>query len=297
MKTAMAGSEVKLQNILMATDFSSTSEKALRYAMAIAIRYNSTLHLLHAIEPTAVEFLALGAAPQAYEELQRAPAEQLEEQATKLQGVRHQVYLVQGAASKAVQGLAPEAHADLVVVGTHGAQGLKKLVFGSTAEEIYRTATCPVLTVGPHAREIDLAIGLNCILFPTDLMSDESRALAHAMSLAKRHNAHLILLHVLVGVQPPAPQEAEQFEKPGVARLRHLIPGDANLPYPAELRIAYGQTAPDAILQVAHEAAADLVVLSVRPEESWATRLPDKASRIVAASPCPVLTVRENESA
>lgn len=39
------------------------------------------------------------------------------------------------------------------------------------------------------------------------------------------------------------------------------------------------------------------IVLSVRPEKSWATRLPDKAYRIVAGSLCPVLTVREKENA
>ena len=40
---------------------------------------------------------------------------------------------------------------DLLVLGTHGRQGLAKMVMGSAAEEIFRRASCPVLTVGPKA--------------------------------------------------------------------------------------------------------------------------------------------------
>jgi nucleotide-binding universal stress UspA family protein len=297
MATAMTHAEVALQNILVATDFSSTSEKALQYAVAIATRYHSNIHLVHVIEPTAVEFLAPEAMSQAYEQLHHAAEEQLKEQTRELRDVRHQTHLISGAASEVVEALVRQNHIDLVVVGTRGAKGLEKLVLGSTAEEIFRIATCPVLTVGPNVPLVDLAAGLNRILFPTDLASDESVALAHAISLAKRHNAHLMLLHIMAGVQPPAPGEAEGFEKPYVNRLLRLIRNDAGLPYPPDCRIAYGQAAADAILRVARELSADLIVLSVRPEEPWATRLPDRAYRIVATSPCPVLTIRGKESA
>jgi nucleotide-binding universal stress UspA family protein len=286
-----------LQNILVATDFSSTSEKAFQYAHAIATRYDSKIHLVHVIEPAAYEFLAPESMPPAYEQLRRAAEEQLQEEASGLEDVRHQVHLQTGAAWETVKALVQQEHIDLVVMGAHGVKGLEKIVLGSTAEEIFRSVTCPVLTVGPNAPTIDLTAGLNCILFPTDLVSDESDALAHAISLAGKHNAHLTLLHVISGVKPPMPGEAEWFEKPYVSRLRRLIPRDANLVYPPECRISYGETAADAILQVARELSADLIVLSVRPEEPWATRLPDKAYRIVAESMCPVLTVREKKGA
>jgi len=297
MPTARTDTKVELQEILVATDFSSTSGKALHYAVAIATRYNSKIHLVHVIEPTTVEFLAPEVTSQAYQQLHDSAEEQLKEQARELTELRHQIYLTNGAASEVVQAMVRENRIDLVVVGTHGTKGLEKVLLGSKAEEIFRRVTCPVLTVGPNAPEIDRTTGLNWILFPTDLMSDESGALAHATSLAKRHNAHLVLLHVMAGVQAPLPDEAEYFEKPYVERLRHLIPGDVELPYPADCRVGYGRATQDTILQVAHEITADLIVLSVRPEEAWATRLPDKAYGIVSRSLCPVLTVREKESA
>ena len=297
METPRAHTEVALRNILVATDFSATSEKALQYAKAIASRYDSKIHLVHVIQPTPVDLLAPEAMSEADEQMHRAAEEQMEKQAGKLRNVRHQVHLSNGAACEVVEDLVRENRIDLVVAGTHGAKGFEKLVLGSTAEQIFRSATCPVLTVGPNAPVIDLAAGLNCILFPTDLMSDESGALAHAISLARRPQAYLMLLHVMVRVQPPLPGEAEQYERPYVNRLRRLLPSNAALPYPAIYRIEYASAAPDAILQVARELTAGLIVLSVRPEEAWATRLPDRAYRIVAEAPCPVLTVRERKGA
>jgi nucleotide-binding universal stress UspA family protein len=289
--------EVALHNILVATDFSPTSEKALQYAVAIASRYDSKIHLVHVIQPTAIEFLQPAAMPEAYERLRGAAEEALKKEAEQLPDVRRRVHLMSGTAIECVEGIVREEHIDLVVVGTHAPKGLKKFVLGSAAEGIIRSATCPVLTVGPNAPEIDVARGLNCILFPTDLVSDESGALAYAISLAQRHNARLLVLYVMSGVQPPPPDSKEVFEKPYLDRLRRIIPADVKLPYAAECQIEYRDPAPNVILRVAGERAADLIVLSVRPEEAWARRLTDKTYPIVAGSMCPVLTVREKESA
>ncbi len=307
METAMTHTAVALRNVLVATDFSPTSEKALHYALAIATRYQSKIHLVHVIDSIAVEASAPEPirllAPEmvtefsAYQQIHDAAQQQLKKQAEELAGVRHQVYLTNGAAHEVVETLVRENHIDLVVIGTHGAKRLEKLVAGSIAEEIFRTATCPVLTVGPNAPGIDVVTGLKCILFPTDLASDESNALAHAMSLAQRHQARLLLLHVMTGVQAPPAHEKESFEKPYLNRLHRLIHDHIELAHPAEDRIEYRDAVPDVVLRVASETNADLIVLSVRPAEPWATRLPDKAYRIVVGSLCPVLTVRERETA
>ena len=301
MEKATARTEVALRNIVVATDFSSTSERALQFAATIARRYQSTIHMVHVSDPTAMGFLTpeaiTGAYSEAYDGLRQAAHERLKEQAGHLTEVRYQLHVLEGATSEAVETVVRDNQIDLVVVGTAASAGLKKLVFGSTAEEIFRRATCPVLTVGPHAPVRDDVAGVNCILFPTDLASDESAALAHAISLAQRYGARLLLLYVMAGVQPPSPKEKEWFEKPDLNRLHRLIPAGTELPHPAECRIEYHDPAPDVILRVAGEIAADLIVLSVRPAEAWATRIPDKAYRIVAGSPCPVLTVREKESA
>jgi len=300
METAMTHTEVALQNILVPTDFSATSERALQYALTIAIRYHSRVRLVHVIDRIGVEFAAsegMLEVSEVYEKMRHAAEERLLRQARELTAVRHQIHVTDGAPSEAVESLVRKYHMDLIVMGTRGATKLEKLVLGSTAEEIFRSATCPVLTIGPEAPVMAASRGLNRILFPTDLMSDESGALAHALSLAKRYQAHLSLLHVIPGMDPIPATEKEEFERPYFSRLARLIPQNAELPYPPEYRIEYRDPAPDVILRIAGEVAADLIVLSVRPKERWAARLPDKAYRIVAGAWCPVLTVQETESA
>ena len=96
---------------------------------------------------------------------------------------------------------------------------------------------------------------------------------------------------------PPPPEKRSWLDAQDIDRLQRLIPGDAELLNAPECRIEYGATVQGVILRTAAEMAADLIVLSVRPEEPWATRLPDKAQSIVAGSHCPVLTVREKRTA
>src|SRR6185503_18408889 len=86
-------------------------------------------------------------------------------------------------------------NADVIVTGTRGRRGLRKLIMGSVAEEILRVSPVPVLTVHPEA-------GQTCpheprtILFPTDFSADSMRALAYALSLAQEFQARMIFLHV-----------------------------------------------------------------------------------------------------
>jgi len=291
MTTAMARTHVALKNILVATDFSSTSDKALRYAMALASRYHSRIHLAHVMGPKTIELAPPDTTSQTYEQLYQAAKHSLKDQARQLGGLRHQTYLLNGAAFEMVESLVRKNHIDLVVVGTNAPKGFEKFVLGSTSEEISRTA------IGPNAPISEVAGGPKCILFPTDLESDEAEALADALSLAERYTARLVMLHVMVGMQAPPAEEKAAFEKEYLDQLHRLMPEDVQLPRPAEFRIEYQQVAADAVLRVAAEEAADLIVLSVRPKEYWASRLPDKASKIVAAALCPVLTVRQARGA
>lgn len=294
-KAAMSPQRLSLREILMATDFSSTSEKALKYAVSIASRYNSKIHLVHVIEPTVYEFIAPEAMEPAFQQLRRAAQEQLQEEAKRLEGVRHETFLESGAVWEVVEGLVRTHHIDLIVAGTHGAKGVAKLVLGSTAEEIFRRATCPVLNVGPRAHDSDALPQLNRILFPVNLASDATAALSYAASLAAEYKARLTLVHVLADVKPPVLQEASVAE-PYVRQLRRLVPSHADLLYQPDYRIEYGKAPADAILAVAKQMPADLIVLGVRPAEPWASHFSDKASRIVAEDLCPVLTIRAQRS-
>ncbi len=89
---------------------------------------------------------------------------------------------------------------ELVVVGTQGRKGLKRLLIGSVAEEVIRHSRRPVMVIGPAARELDRDIfGQKQwkILVPTDLGKNSRAAEQYALSLAKRIGARVTLLHCL----------------------------------------------------------------------------------------------------
>jgi nucleotide-binding universal stress UspA family protein len=94
--------------------------------------------------------------------------------------------------AKAIQ----EKKIDLIVMGTRGRSGVGKFLLGSSAEEVFRQAPCPVLTVGPHS-PAKAPHEFTRIVFATDFSPESVAALPYAVSLAQECQAHLTLLHVV----------------------------------------------------------------------------------------------------
>lgn len=291
MSTVNRVASVSFQNILVATDFSGPSEKAFEYAVKIARHYGSTLHLLHVIRPgMGTELLSPQVLPAAIERERQAAADQLRSWARRVGDLQHQTWLKYGEVPEIVKTLTDAKHFDLVVVGTHGRSGLKKLVMGSVAEAIFREAACPVLTVGPNVGDATAPGELRHILYAVDPLEESHGALGYALSLAEKNRAALTLLHVIADGEPVSPARARSRDCREL--LRALVPQEVGLPVAADCRVEFSKTPISMIISVAQTIPADLMLIDVRREEAWATRLPDNASRIVIQAPCPVLTVR-----
>src|SRR5205085_4610498 len=115
-----------------------------------------------------------------------------------LAGIPHQPLLEKGATGIVFPEMIEKHQIDLVVIATHGRSGLTKLVLGSVAEEIFRSVTCPVLTIGPGVQHKQIAEGvLGHVLFATDLSSTAIHALPYAVALAVDYRARLTLVHVV----------------------------------------------------------------------------------------------------
>ena len=150
MKTLETSKRIALKNILFATDFSPYSNAALPYALAIARQYGAKLFGAHVVPSEDYLFTAPESWPahiQREEQLEQEVAARLEEQ---LRGVQHEVLFGVGDVWKVLARLISEHDIDLIVVGTHGRTGARKLLMGSVAEKIFRQAACPVLSVGPN---------------------------------------------------------------------------------------------------------------------------------------------------
>ena len=151
---------IKLDRILVPTDFSAFSSPALTYGCAIAARFDAELHLLHVVPDPAMlvpEAAAFSVeSMQAQTEILTAEADR---QLAKLppdgwsdgKPVVREIRV--GAAFMEIIEYAREADIDLIVIGTHGRSGLMHVLMGSVAERIVRKSPCPVLTVKPEGHQ------------------------------------------------------------------------------------------------------------------------------------------------
>jgi len=206
MPTVTAPTRVKLQNILFATDFSASAQLALSYTLNLAHRYDAEVYVVNVLP-----HMPFVETPQPDPEQTRLLAQQ---QLTALvgsqsfRGVRHKELIEEGEVEKVLHGVVWKHHIDLIVIGTHGHKGLGKVLMGSVAEEVFRNAECPVLTVGPHATRWEIDGKLRHILYATDFGPESVHGLPYALSLAEENRARLTLLHVAPepGVVLPEPQ-------------------------------------------------------------------------------------------
>src|SRR5215831_17203131 len=166
----------KLKSVLFATDFSDTSMQALRYVTGIANKLGSNVYLAHIVAPSPLVASAPEVAPSLYADIRDQAAAQLAALALspQLAGICPKTLVGAGPIGDELCNMIHENRIDLIVAGTHGRTGVRKLLLGSVVEEICRVASCPVLTVGP-ALALRAEVKFKQILFPTDLSEDSKR--------------------------------------------------------------------------------------------------------------------------
>jgi nucleotide-binding universal stress UspA family protein len=149
---------IRLQRILLPTDFSEYSAAATTYACELAAKFDSELHLLHTLEihPLATPDFGMGLALPRYAEESKAAAEKAMTTAIDpAWSAGHRVIHVlrEGSPHAEIVRYARDKEIDLIVLATHGRTGLSHVLMGSVAENVVRTAPCPVLTVRPAGHQ------------------------------------------------------------------------------------------------------------------------------------------------
>jgi nucleotide-binding universal stress UspA family protein len=290
---------IALKNILFPTDFSSTSDAALPFALALAKIYGSTILLTHALPGESLLQGMPDRIPAHDEHDWQQAREKLAEYARNV-ALGHtpcKALLNRGDLANVIPAMVEKYKADLVVLGTHGRRGVSKLMLGSGAEQIYRSAPCPVLTVGPKAKT-----GADWkprrILCPVELMAhngerDPEPALHYALSLAEENEAQFLVLQAV----PLVPwQHRDAVARQTREALARLLSPQARDWCKPEFMVRWEHPV-EAILRTAADREADLIVMGVRRSpaaaRSLAAHLPwPVASEVVSRAECPVLTVR-----
>src|ERR1051325_58365 len=189
---------VSVKNILFPTDFSECSRTAMPFVRAIAEVYGATILVAYAIPPEPHQAVVFDRVPP-YDYVVWQDARQKLTNFAHDEGFAdlHCKFLVdEGHLGDVIPEMIRDNQVDLVVVGTHGRGGLGRFVLGSGAEQRYRTATCPVLTVGPKVHP-PAEWNLRSTLCALDISEDPREALRYALSLAEENQAKITILETI----------------------------------------------------------------------------------------------------
>jgi len=293
--TTYTPAKVRFERILVPTDFSDLSQKALNYAKSIARLNHSTLVLAHASEPANP---VLPPEVVWYERItgQQLEEEQLDARAAELhsQGFRAKTVLLNGSVHDEILDSAEREDADLIVLGTHARIGLPRFLFGSEAEAMYRRANCPILVIGPKAREIPVFPLPNNdepwhprdILCACNLDPASASVAEYAYRLAQEHGANLTILHVDES-EGKASKELQiyRFEQ----ALRPLLAiGDK--PFILWRTLMIGHSLGATISDLATERSSDLIVMGAVTTSHAKPHFPGRTTpQVLANAPCPVM--------
>jgi len=135
-------------DILVPTDGSRAAECAIDHAVDLAGTYGARIHALYVVDASAYSTLETGSevVMDALEQEGREAIDRVEESATAA-GVDVVTDIVAGTAYTTILEYAGEEGIDLIVMGTHGRQGLDRYLLGSVTERVVRSSEAPVLTV------------------------------------------------------------------------------------------------------------------------------------------------------
>jgi nucleotide-binding universal stress UspA family protein len=284
---------VSVKNILLASDFSSASDKAAAYAKALALNFRSNVEIAHVFDPSVVTSYMeaiLGLPVKERLHVSNESLERLQRDFTAAGIEAHTSLPVGHRPHAALLQLARDRDTDLIVAGTHSRWGLERLMVGSTAEDLIRNAFCPVLTVGPHAKDPhDGPLVFRTIVYATDFSVEASKAAVFALSFAQDAGAHLYYCYVAPAKETPAERKSQ--DAAFRAALDKMIPESSYEWCTPETVVEHGNAA-EAILELAERVHADLIVLGARNASFWLTHVehgltPD----LLAEATCPVMTV------
>ena len=297
---------MRTHRILCPVDFSDPSRRALHYAAALAARDGAALHVLYVVPPPmplAVPILMV-AVRSSMVDATAGATEALEAFIARAELPHPPIMIVRdGPPADAILACAADIAADLIVLGSHGRDGLGHLLFGSTAERVLHKAPCPTLVVPVHAAEPASVDGVRftSIVCAVDFSPASTRALGLALSMAQDHGAELTVLHVVGAVAedelddalPPAVRaHVEELTHTARERLHAAVPRDAHARSTIREVVRYGRAA-HAIPLEAGERAADLIVLGAHGHRGLGLLgIGSTTHAVVCRAACPVLTTR-----
>jgi nucleotide-binding universal stress UspA family protein len=291
---------IQLKRIAVLTDLRKDSENMVRYAASLARWYGSELLLAHAFPHDFHVPIPAGPLP-SWAASGLPPKQDAE---VKLKSLVDRLNLgdlapkamVREASIGMILKEVDEYRPSLLVLATHGREGIRKWLAGSVAEEVFRRVQWPVLLLGPASSQAEAAPQkqFERVLYGTDLSAVSVAALQYAAGISHDHEAQLTILYV-----EPDPEQGFSFDRAIAEQrlqdwLEGSIDGLSEMLVGAHHVVDFGKPQMKTVEAAAKE-RADLVVLGARglgAVSGVASHvLGGTAYEVICAARCPVLIV------
>lgn len=297
---------MNVRRVLHPTDFSPGALPAFDRAVVLAEHFGAELHLIHVTEtfgddPLRGVFDVRLDEETFYHDQWAKADQQMQDLADRVQQKGVELRRVHSRGRKpapVILDYARDQQADLIVMGTHGRRGFRRMFAGSVAMEVVRKADVPVLTVGPHVRGDDF---FDRILVPVDYSEHARTALGLAKELAASFQSGLTALHVIEKPNVPAFYETnlemffgsvENLREEASAELVRLSEEAGHPEVPMEYEVRIGHVV-DEVLKTARSTGAGMIVLSTHGTTGMPRFfLGSVSERIIRSADVPVLRLR-----
>lgn len=300
--TVFGGEIMKRFIALVPTDFSEASKSALVHAINLVKGFDGELHLLNVVEnPTST----LSLLPFDYiNEMEEHGMDEMNAMLKSLDvDLPPTTKIVRSGipsktAAETILEYAMDLEVDVIVLGTHGRRGARRLLMGSVTEEVVRRAMCPVLTVRQHKNAYSLQAIKN-ILVPIDFSEASEKILAVAEKIAHGTGASLTVMHVVdVEFFPSyglawdtAPFIERNLIDSSISKLNELVLALRSRGLKASWETDTGHAA-RVISEYAERNKIDLIVLGTHGRSGFDRLMVGSvAEKVLRSAPCPTMVV------
>lgn len=181
-----------MKTILVPTDFSNNANNALKYANDFAKAINNKIVLLHSYLPLVGKYNMISGMVAEDIAIQKKSSEKkLEKVSSKYVKVPSSHLVKIGDPIDEIIDAAQKSKSQLIIMGTHGASGLKRILFGSNTSDVISKSNIPVLAIPQRYRFKKI----NTIVYATDL-NNTINELKHIIPIAKQLNATIEVLNL-----------------------------------------------------------------------------------------------------
>jgi nucleotide-binding universal stress UspA family protein len=292
---------IQLRNIVVPIDFSEYAEFALQFGRTLAKSTGARLHLLNVVEPFVRQ------TGQRVEEEVRIAEQALQHRSNQLreEAIATQGYVMVGRADEQIGMYLQNHDSDMVIMGTHGAKGVEKVLFGSVTETILKSASCAVLAVNITSAR-SASSSLRSLLVPTDFSSYADYATEYAQVLAEALKANVHLLYVnepasvlsggyevgFVAAEVSDAEEEARVRAQAQQRLQAIAERFSAANLVTHVALVNGR-ADEEIVKYADANAIDAIIMGTHGRRGLSKLLLGSVTeRVYKTSACPVMAVR-----